>query len=76
MAIIGINRRVEPEDCKTIPAEDLKGGERIVESGHIVAQVVERIHEPFGGCRTNVHVRTHDNKHWCFSAGASVQIYI
>lgn len=82
--VVGVGRRVEPFEQRSVPTDTLKCGDRIVEANRLVGVVIERVVEPFGGCRTNIHVRVAtggtktDGKPtenmWCYSAATSCNI--
>lgn len=82
--VAGIGRRVEDQEMRTVPTDTLKRGDRIVEDHRLVGVVIERIAEPFGGCRTNIHVRMDvgtrkddgsvRDRLWCYQAGTSAKV--
>lgn len=78
---VGVGRRVEPFEYRPKPVEQLRIGDRIVEDGRLAGVVVERTHEPFGGCRHNVHVKVDASmgreptvKTWCYTGGTKANV--
>jgi hypothetical protein len=82
--VVGVGRRVKAFEQAHIPSEKLTRGHRIVEDNRLIGVVTERIVEPFGGCRHNIHVRVATansragepipERLFCYSGGTTVTI--